>query len=367
MRKIEKKPRLLGIDLCRGLAAFAVIVVHSGDETWGVPINYWALQFRAFFYFAVPFFLAVSFLFTTRSIGDKISLQFIKTKSQRILIPYAVWSIFYICFGAIFFSMTNQPERLNELLQDPLAIILLGSASYHLYFLPLLFAGTLLVFPIHSLAKNKGITAIAFVAIISIIVNQIISWSGNSFTLNPPIAFPNLMQALKFHQVNYQITRFILMQVAWMLKCLPYICIAMILNYLLLKFPKALIKKKNLLILFTAIFVIVNIFRDKFIFNELSTVTVAFALLLSGICLSSYLKDSSMIRSLGNCSFGIYLIHPVLKKITTIVLTLIIPNLATQVTITSILCISIVTFLISWLVVLVCMQNKQLAKFAFGN
>jgi peptidoglycan/LPS O-acetylase OafA/YrhL len=30
---MEKKQRLSGIDLCRGLAAYAVILVHSGDET----------------------------------------------------------------------------------------------------------------------------------------------------------------------------------------------------------------------------------------------------------------------------------------------------------------------------------------------
>ena len=51
-----KENRLAGIDLCRGLAAFAVILVHSGDETWGIPISNRAIQFRHLFYFAVPFF-----------------------------------------------------------------------------------------------------------------------------------------------------------------------------------------------------------------------------------------------------------------------------------------------------------------------
>ncbi len=73
---MEKKSRLLGIDLCRGLAAFVVVVVHSGDETWGVPVRYWALQFRLLFYFAVPFFLTVSFFFTTQNFSKNVFCQF---------------------------------------------------------------------------------------------------------------------------------------------------------------------------------------------------------------------------------------------------------------------------------------------------
>ena len=58
--------RASGIDLCRGLAAFAVILVHSGDETWGVPISDRAIQFRHLLYFAVPFFSGASFSFSTK-------------------------------------------------------------------------------------------------------------------------------------------------------------------------------------------------------------------------------------------------------------------------------------------------------------
>lgn len=368
MHKIEKKPRLLGIDLCRGLAAFAVIVVHSGDETWGVPVSSWALQFRTLFYFAVPFFLAVSFFFTTRNVGDNVSVKILRTKSQRILIPYAIWSLFYLIFGTIYFSLTNQSDRLNELIQDPLAIILLGSASYHLYFLPLLFAGILLIFPVNNLLKRKnGIKIIALLFILSIIINQITVWSGNSFSLNPPVAFPNLLNSAEFNPISYQIVRFLLMQIAWMLKCLPYICLAIILNHLLLQFKTNIYKNKILLLLLFSIFILVNAFRTEFIISELSSVVSAFSLLLFGICLSSFLQDSKIIRSLGNCSFGIYLIHPILKRVITIIFTLAIPKLASQVTIVSILCFSIPTFLLSWLVVLMLVQNKQLAKYMLGN
>lgn len=368
MRKIEKKPRLLGIDLCRGLAAFAVIVVHSGDETWGVPVSYWASQFRTLFYFAVPFFLAVSFFFMTRNVSENIYWKFIKTKCQRILIPYVVWSIFYLCFGAVFFSITHQSDRLNNLWQDPLAIIFLGGASYHLYFLPLLFSGTLLVPLINSLFSRKhGVKLVATLFILSMIVNQLIAWSGNSFRLNPPLAFPSLLNLVHSNQVIYQIVRFLLIQFAWMLSCLPYICLAIILNHLILKIPKYLLNNKSLLTLLFVVFAGVNIFRDNFPFNELSTVTVAFSLLLFGILSSSFIRNNNFIISLGNCSFGIYLIHPILKRIITTVLTFTFPQLAYQVTITSIMCFSVSTFLLSWLLISILMQKKQLSRYIFGN
>jgi len=365
---MEKKRRLLGIDLCRGLAAFAVVLVHSGDETWGIPVSYWALQFRTLFYFAVPFFLAISFFFTTQNVKASLSFNFLNTKFQRILIPYAVWSIFYLIFGTIFFSITNQPERINEFLKDPIAIILLGSASYHLYFLPLLFSGFLLIPIINDLAKHKNrFKILFFLFIFSISANQIIVLSGNSFSLNPPVAFPGLLTSVKLDRVSYQIVRFLLMQVAWMLKCLPYICLAMILNDWLLHVKKDIWMSKRLVFLFFSIFIFVNAFREKFILSELSPVIAAFALLLFGLCLSNFLKDSSIIRSLGNCSFGIYLIHPILKKASVTVLSFAIPKLATQVTVTSILVFSISTFLISWLIVLMCMQSKKITRYVFGN
>lgn len=365
---MERKRRLLGIDLCRGLAAFAVIVVHSGDETWRVPVSYWALQFRLFFYFAVPFFLAVSFFFTTQNFSKNIDLQFVKTKFKRILIPYAVWSIFYLVFGTIFSLLTHQSDRLNELLQDPFSIIFFGGASYHLYFLPLLFSGILLLFLIKNLVKRQnGIIIIAFLSILGIILNEIIALSGNSFRLNPPVAFTSLLNLIEPNSIGYQIARFFLMQIAWMLKCLPYLCLAIVLNYLLLKVKPSIFKSRGALLLFFAIFILANTFRAKFIISELSPVVIAFSLLLFGICLSSHLTENSVIKSLGNCSFGIYLIHPILKRITTSILSYTIPQLASQVTVISMLCFSISAFLVSWLVVLVMMKNKQIAKYMFGN
>jgi peptidoglycan/LPS O-acetylase OafA/YrhL len=362
------KQRLLGIDLCRGLAAFAVIVDHSGDETWGVTVSYWALQFKLFFYFAVPFFLATSFFFTTRKLGENISLQFLLAKFQRIFIPYAVWSVFYIVLGIIIFPLIHQSHRINELFQDPFAIIFFGGASYHLYFLPLLFSGTLLVFLLDNLVKHRSrIKIMAFLSIVGIIVNYLIAWSGNSFNLSSHIAFTSLLSLMKPNTIEYLVARFLFVQVAWILICLPYFCLAVVLNHLLLKVKLSVFKSKSAILLFSSIFIVVNPFGKVFIASEVSNIIIAFSLLLVGICLSSQIKENSIIKNLGDCSFGIYLIHPIIKKTIGIILTFAVPQVTSQVTVMSMLCFSIPSFFISWLVVSLLMKNKHFAKYVFGH
>lgn len=364
----KKKQRLLGIDLCRGLAAYAVILVHSGDETWGVPVSDWAIRFRLLFYFAVPFFLATSFFFTTRKLNNNTSLHFWLSKFQRILIPYAIWSIVYLVFRTVVFSLTNQTARLNELLQDPLSIIFFGGASYHLYFLPLLLSGTLLfVLKDYFVTCRFEIKTLAWLSTLSIIINELIVSSGNSFHLNSSSAFPNLLKLIEPNAIGYPIARLILVEVAWILQCMPYFLIAIALNHLLLKAKPSLFNSKGALLLFFAIFIFVNLFREIFLSSTLSGIMVAYSLLIVGIGLSSYLKDSSLIKNLGKCSFGIYLIHPFLLRLTEIIFIFVAPKLTTQVTIMSMLSFSVPSFFMSWLVVSFMMKNKQLNKYMFGN
>ncbi len=368
MDKIVNKQRFLGVDLCRGIAAFAVILVHSGDETWGIPVSDGALQFRLLFYFAVPFFLATSFFFITRNLSGNVNLDFLIVKLKRIFIPYSFWSIFYLFLGTFFFSFTNQYDRLNQLFQDPLSIVFFGGASYHLYFLPLLFSGSLFFLLLNNLVKYRTkIKMIMALFVISIIINEVMALSGNLFQLNPNLAFSSLLNLLDANVIYYPLVRFLLVQLAWILNCLPYFCLAIILNHLLLRTKPSVFKNRGIFLLFLSIFISVNFLRETLIFTELTNIVIAFSLLLAGICLSSHLKESKIIKNLGNCSFGIYLIHPIVKKTTGIILAFAVPQVTSQITVVSMLCLSIPSFLASWLVVSLLMKNKQLAKYIFGN
>lgn len=219
---MKQNQRLLGIDLCRGIATYTVILVHSGDETWGIPLGQWAAEFRSHFYFAVPFFLATSFYFMTYKPNNSTSLNFWKSRFERILIPYVIWTVVYLVARLIVFSLTNKPDRLHELFQDPLSIIFFGGASYHLYFLPLLFSGTFLILFTDYLARRVGIIALAYFFVLSITTYELVLLSGNSFQLGPNIAFETLLYSLAKNGAFYSLLRLFLVQLAWIIKCLPY-------------------------------------------------------------------------------------------------------------------------------------------------
>lgn len=359
--------RLLGIDWCRGLAAYAVVLVHSGDETWGLPISQAAIAFRLLFYFAVPFFLATAFYFLTRKSTIDLSSKFWKSRIQRIVIPYVVWSVIYLIVRATFFLAAHKSDRLAELFQDPLGLVFFGRASYQLYFLPLLLAGTSLLVVTKYLVDRKinllGLTAIA---VGGIAVNQLIYVTGNGFQLGEGIAFASLLKWIP-GGTGYAIARVMLVEIVWAIWCVPYIFTALILHRLLAKPEISRLQPQPLTILFLVLFILTATFGKVWLLHSLQEVLVAYFLLLVGIFSSSHFKKSKLAASLGACSFGIYLIHPIPMNIVKVLLAKVFPSLAQQVSIASMLTFSVSSFLLSWLLVSFLNRHKWLVKYMFGT
>jgi peptidoglycan/LPS O-acetylase OafA/YrhL len=363
--KIER--RLLGIDLCRGIAAYAVILVHCGDETWGIPVDPLAAEFRHFFYFAVPFFLATSFYFTTCKPKINVSQQFWLSRIERTLIPYIVWSLLYLIFKIIIFSATNQTETIKSLLQDPLAIVFFGGISYHLYFLPLLFTGYFVLF-LGKILKTRDINIKWLVAlsIMSIVLYHLMLVSNNSFILGSNIAFPEILELFSAQTTNYAVARLIMVELAWILRCLPYLLVAMCINYWFANISNRIINKKTTIVLLLIAFIVANVIRKNFFSEALIEIFVAYSLLLFAIAVSGKIKEHILIINLGACSFGIYLIHPLVKSFVEMIIAQILPTLTEQVSILSMLVYSGLTFVFSWWIIAQLNRQKLIAKYMFG-
>jgi peptidoglycan/LPS O-acetylase OafA/YrhL len=366
--KIQSTQRLLGIDLFRGIAAYAVVFVHSGDEHLGLPVSQAATSLKELFYFAVPFFLATAFYFLTSKAEIDTSQRFWRSRVDRILIPYAIWTIVYLVFRAIFFFKSNQMERLWDLLRDPLAIVCFGSASYQLYFLPLLFAGTFSIAIAKYLQKiHANRLLISFLAISSIIIYAWLIQSGNTFRLNPNTAFYNLIQTAGVEIDSLPLLRFLLVQIAWILNCLPYLFIGILLLPLC-----NLINQSNTSYRLMTVFLCTLVFllSSAAIFigipGILKDIGQAYPLLLISIIISGYIKEGWLFHSIGACSFGIYLIHPFAMLIAKGFIAQTLPNLSKEVSVLSLLTISIMTFIISWMAIAFMKKNKWLAKYTLG-
>ena len=361
---MSKATRLVGIDLCRGLAAFAVILVHSGDETWGIPISSQAIQFRYLFYYAVPFFLAASFYFGTQKSSLEIDREFWQKKLQRIVFPYFLWSMFYVLSKILVFALSQDRDRLKELLADPLAILFLGAASYHLYFIPLLLAGTMLLYLTNYLKKRKNsLILLSLFSIVSIALYQLLIFSKNDFDLGSYTAFPSLLSLVDPNNFLYQPWRIVLVDLAWITRCLPYFCIALLIHQLLEQNNCQWLYERETVVAIFLLFLLIDITGTSYLPASVNEIAIAYSFLLFGIAVSPYISHNNLITNLGLCSFGIYLIHPVIKSAIEIILVVVLPQATQSVSIFSMLLYSITSFLLSWSLIGLMQKNKMVSQY----
>ncbi len=355
--------KLLGIELCRGLAVYAVILVHSGDENWGLATDPNAIAFRLHFYFGVPFFLAVAFYFLTAKPELVCSTKFWRSRLDRILIPYVIWSAIFLILRVIIFTLSKQTDRLQELIADPLSIVFFGGASYHLYFLALLLAGTCLVLLIPLLQQLKVSNfGLCLLSALSIALYQLLETSGNSFQLGADVAFTSLLNPWQIDLKYYPFIRLLLVESAWMIKCLPYLFISLLLHQIIPSFNRL---RRAIAIGSIGGFVAISIIGRLLLPGALQEIILAYTLLLAGISISSYFRNttiSKLVANIGACSFGIYLIHPFMMNIVKNMVGKISPELTNSISIPSMLALSIPCFLISWLVVAGITKTKLAPK-----
>ncbi|MEM8720683.1 MAG: acyltransferase [Cyanobacteria bacterium P01_G01_bin.39] len=361
---MSKVSRLVGIDLCRALAAFAVILVHSGDETWGLPISEGAIHFRHLFYYAVPFFLAAFFYFSTKKLPLIIDRLFWQKKLQRIVVPYFLWSIFYVASKAIKFSIEQDIAQLDKLLSDPWAIIFLGAASYHLYFIPMLVAGTFLLYLANYLNKQSNLLSLLLVlTIVSTVIYQLTLVFHNDFNLDSYTAFPDLLNLLSENNLCYQAWRIILVYLSWIIRCSPYFFAALLTHEFLKLFEQKLLVDRETIVAIFLLFLLINFIGSQYLPAALSEILIAYSLLIFGITLSQHIHQGNLITNLGICSFGIYLIHPFVKSAIEIVLIKLVPQAIQSVSILSMLIYAVSSFLISWLCIAVLHRSKLIAQY----
>ena len=190
--------------------------------------------------------------------------------------------------------------------------------------------------------------------------------NNNSFILGSNIAFPEILKLFSAQKTNYAVARSILVELAWILRCLPYLLVAMCINYWLSKIPERIINKTTTIILFFLVFILANVMAQNFFSEALIEITMAYSLLLFAIAISGKIKERILIVNLGACFFGIYLIHPLAKSLIEIIIAQVLPNLTERVSILSMLVYSGLTFAIIWWAVAQLSRQKLIAKYMFG-
>jgi len=160
--------RFVEIDLLRGLAMFAMILIHT--NAYFLSSSGFVEQLWDWSQFAVPVFLLCSaYLFFVKT--PAFTFSYIKKRVSRLLVPYYVFMLFF--FGAI---LLREPHKLSRqyIFQST---FLIGGVDIN--WLALLFLELLFVMPFVAFLWNKtkaGFVVFSLFSVLSSLVFVFYRW-----------------------------------------------------------------------------------------------------------------------------------------------------------------------------------------------
>uniref|UniRef100_B8HV86 Acyltransferase 3 domain-containing protein n=1 Tax=Cyanothece sp. (strain PCC 7425 / ATCC 29141) TaxID=395961 RepID=B8HV86_CYAP4 len=353
------KQRFVGIDVFRGLAIFAVIVVHIDEGLQTMP-SLW-LKITDFASFCVPFFLAAAFYLAVNKLYSSQSTYSLRSRLARLLIPYAVWSVTYLFYKSAKFIVTGEFGRVSNLFQDPISLVFFGGVSFHLYFLPLLATGTLLIKAVEPLITREiSLKQVGLLVLLSLLIYEVVLTTENGFQPSAKVAFEPLLAAVFPDGNSNPLLRWLLVELVWVIRCLPYIMVALLLNHSSTKklWLKLLSKQP---IWWVMLFLSFNLFSANMVPAAISEVVRGYTALIAAIATSSVLKENALIKNIGLCSFGIYLIHIFFVEVFQSVVVRLYPGYSNNASTAILLLAAALVFLASWGTTNFLLKQKRLA------
>lgn len=359
--------RLTGIDLFRGIAVYGVAILHSGDLGGNEATTGWVGIIRHFSNFAVPFFLATSFYLTINRLYTNKYRYSLNSRLSRLLIPYAIWSIIYLALKLSQYWILHQSDELGKIFQDPISLIFLGGGHYHLYFIPLLLTGTVIVKIAEYFIRHKvNLKTLVLLLMLVTTIYELMLVSGNSFILGPNIAFQEIIKVIFPNGNSNPLLRFLLVELSWTLRCLPYIFVAMILSHSSVHKYFLNFNYRHTTIIFLT-FVFVNLFKLEILPQSIYEVIRGYISLSLAIGISSTVKENHLVKNIGVCSFGIYLMHALVIAMLKIIANKFYPNLFGHVSVVTVLTFASLSFMLSWAVTYsIILKKKEASKLIFG-
>lgn len=134
-----KKPYLLSIEYIRGLSMLGVVAIHIGSQYIllnPTPNIHLVALFEIVSRFSVPifFFISAFGLFYRMNLSEPFEYgKFLRRRFKAVLIPYLLWSTFYLVHDNWFYGWQLFPD-----FDYAAEIYFFGLAKYHLYFLVIL-------------------------------------------------------------------------------------------------------------------------------------------------------------------------------------------------------------------------------------
>ena len=204
----SKRARVSAVEAIRGISMMGVIGIHIGAEYLANPspnIHLVAL-FDIGTRFAVPifFFISAFGLFYGQSPSAPFSYRdFLVRRGRAVMIPYLVWSLFYLLHDAYTYGVGFPPLTALP------SILFFGNAKYQLYFMVILIWFYLLMPLWRVLLARMTLPLLAGILVLQIAFDY---WSSFSTTFNLYVyGLPEgtLLRALLFYRLNYWVMHYV--------------------------------------------------------------------------------------------------------------------------------------------------------------
>jgi probable poly-beta-1,6-N-acetyl-D-glucosamine export protein len=277
-------------DFFRGITIIAVVAIHVNSVFSSYNSNV-LLLYRQSLNFAVPVFLFISGYFLSNKKIDSFEeyKRFLTHRLSRVLIPYLFWSILILSSGIIISHDFNIKRIVFKLLT--------GGALVPYYFIILIVQFYLLTPMFHHINKiSHGFILIIAINILSLLFSYITRlYYGSVFSSLVVYAMPFYMWIV-FYEFGVLYRNFDRYRIS---------------N-----------RKATLIVLLIAFSLVLSLFEAKYIILKYDNLGVALSavkfssFLYSGCFIAGFLyirqkvnKWPNIMVSLGNYSFGIYLIH----------------------------------------------------------
>ncbi len=206
-----RRPRLEAIQFIRGISMLAVLGIHIGSLYSKNPsasaglVGLLVIASR----FAVPifFFISAFGIFYNMDTSSQFNYRkFLNRRLKAILIPYLVWSIFYMIQSPMIemISIKSFDTALLPTVADILIALFVGTAKYHLYFLVILLWFYVLMPLWIPLIKNLNIHSLFLLFVLQIAFNYISTvWMWSIQTEN------YLLNLLLDYRLNYWVVHYL--------------------------------------------------------------------------------------------------------------------------------------------------------------
>ena len=203
-----QKPRLPAIEYIRGISMMGVIGIHVGSQYLENPSANMHLTalFEIVSRFSVPifFFISAFGLFYHLDMQKPFHYSdFMKRRFRTVLIPYLVWSVFYLVHDGLFYHVGF--PALSTLPY----LLFFGNAKYQLYFLVILLWFYLLMPVWIRIVRSISWKGLAVLLALQIVFNAFSSYHEGFHQYIYSLPQGSLLRDLLEYRLNYWVFHYI--------------------------------------------------------------------------------------------------------------------------------------------------------------